>query len=267
MLEAETWYTEGESDKLFASLFPNGFAGDDVLAEIAPEGWSQSTLRFVFHPTVDQVCFEALQTHESLKDWLGRETEHAKEPEPTREKIAAEYQDHPIQVEREVRELVGKCVWDIFSDEQDVVALDGRIVHLGSWRGAGGFIADQLNRRRKAEEYCYDYLDFYMGTFTIAQRADLTPVYEMVFRRLKETLFSWRYRFPELGLVDFGSDKPDGARSLQLEKMKTGLKKIHRDAIEDAKHEPIPTIVLAYENVYGNFPHGWPPWGFQDRSK
>src|SRR6266498_4188108 len=82
-----------------------------------------------------------------------------------------------------------KCAWDIFSDEHDVVALDGRIVHLGSWRGAGGFIADQLNRRRKAGEYCYDYLGFYMGTFTIAQRADLTPVYEMVFRRLKETLF------------------------------------------------------------------------------
>ena len=31
------------------------------------------------------------------------------------------------------------------------------------------------------------------------------------------------------------------------------LKKIHRDAIEDAKHEPFPTIVLAYQNVYGQF--------------
>ncbi len=69
MLEAEKCHTEGESDKLFAGLFPNGFAGEDVLAEIAPEGWSQSTLRFVFHPTVDQVYFEAVQTHEDLKDW------------------------------------------------------------------------------------------------------------------------------------------------------------------------------------------------------
>src|SRR5437773_12560836 len=119
MLEAETWYTESESDKLFAALFPNGFASEDVLAEIAPEGWSQSTLRFVFHPTVDQVHLEAVQTHESLKDWLGKATEHAKEPQPTRERIAAEYQERPIEVEREVRELVGKCVWDICSDEHD----------------------------------------------------------------------------------------------------------------------------------------------------
>jgi hypothetical protein len=63
------------------------------------------------------------------------------------------------------------------------------------------------------------------------------------------------------------SDKADGARSLRVEMMNTEVKKIHRDAIEDAKHEPIPTIVLAYENVSGHFPHGWPPWEFQDRSK
>ena len=67
-----------------------------------------------------------------------------------------------------------------------------------------------------------------------------TPVYEMIFRRLKDRLFSWRYRFPELGLVDFGSDKPDGARSLQVEQMKTELRTIHQDAIEEAKQEPIP---------------------------
>src|SRR5438105_2793036 len=106
MLENEKWYTEGESDKLFAALFPNGFAGEDVLAEIAPEGWSQSTLRFVFHPTVDQVYFEAVQMHKSVNDLFRRETEDAAEPEPTREKIAAEYQDRPIEVEREARELV-----------------------------------------------------------------------------------------------------------------------------------------------------------------
>jgi hypothetical protein len=267
MLETEKWYTEGESDKLFAVMFPNGFASEDVLAEIAPEGWSQSRLRFVFHPTLDQAHWESVQLHRNLQSWPLRDKRRPEEPEPTLEEVAAEHQDGPIEIDREVRELVAKCVWDIFSDEHDVVALDGRIVHLGSWRGAGGFIADQLNRRRKAGEYCYDYLDFYMGTFTIAQRADLTPVYEMIFRRLKERLFTWRYRFPELGLVDFGSDKPDGARSLQVEKMQTELKKIHQDAIEDARHDPIPAIVLAYENVYRHFPHGWPPWEFQDRSK
>src|SRR5437660_608355 len=117
MIEPKEWYTEGECDKLFAGLFLNGFAGDDVLAEIVPEGWSESTLRFVFHPTVDQLFFEAVEMHQNLQAFLGEDTDHAKEPEPTREKVAAEYQDRPIEVQRDVRELVGKCVWDIFSNE------------------------------------------------------------------------------------------------------------------------------------------------------
>ncbi len=89
----------------------------------------------------------------------------------------------------------------------------------------------------------------------------------MIFRRLKERLFTWRYRFPELGLVDFPSDKPDGARSLEVDKMRAELKKMHRDAIEDVKREPVPTVVLAYQNVYGVFPRGWPPWEFQSHTE
>jgi len=38
MVDAEELYTDRECENLFASLFPNGFAGEDVLAEIAPEG-------------------------------------------------------------------------------------------------------------------------------------------------------------------------------------------------------------------------------------
>ena len=71
---------------------------------------------------------------------------------------------------------------------------------------AGGFIADELNRQ--IGESRYDYLDFYMGTIWLSQRADLTPVYEMIFRRLKERMFDWHYRFAELGLIEFPSDKP-----------------------------------------------------------
>ena len=29
MIEPKEWYTEGECDKLFAVLFPNGFAGEE----------------------------------------------------------------------------------------------------------------------------------------------------------------------------------------------------------------------------------------------
>jgi hypothetical protein len=263
MAGPEERYTDTECDSLFAVLFPNGFGGEDVLAEIAPEGWPQSTLRFAFHPTLDQVHWERVQFHRNLQALPLSDKERPKEPEPTREAVAAEYQDRPIETNSEVSRLVGLCLWDIFSNERDVVALDGRLVDIGSWRGAGGFIAEQLNRQ--TGESKYDYLDFYMGTIWVSQRVDLTAVYEMIFRRLKERLFNWRYRLPELGLIDFPSDKPDGARTLRIEKMKAELKKIHRETIEDAKQQPVPEIVLAYQNVYGSFPHGWPPWEFNKR--
>jgi len=66
-------------------------------------------------------------------------------------------------------------------------------------------------------------------------------------------------------LIEFHSDRPDGAKTLRIEKMKAELKKIHGEAIEHAKQQPVPEIVLAYQNVYGIFPHGWPPWEFDQR--
>jgi len=47
--------------------------------------------------------------------------------------------------------------------------------------------------------------------------------------------------------------------------MKAELKKMHREATEDSKEQPVPSIVLAYQNVYGTFPHGWPPWEYDKR--
>ena len=93
-----------------------------------------------------------------------------------------------------MRELVGMCLWDTFSNEHDIVGLDGRLIDIGSWRGAGGFIAEQLNCQ--TAEAKYDYMDF---------------------------------------------------------KMKAELKKIHRETIEDSKEQPVPAIVLAYQNVYDTF--------------
>jgi hypothetical protein len=84
----------------------------------------------------------------------------------------------------------------------------------------------------------------------------------MIFRRLKARLFDWRYSFPELQLIEFPSDRPNGAGSYQLKKMKAELKEAHRQAIEDSKLEPVPEIVLAYSNVYRMWPHGWPPGEF-----
>ena len=111
---------------------------------------------------------------------------------------------HPVAASDHVG--VPACAYgDTFSNEHGVVGLDGRLVDIGSCRGAGGFIA-KLNHQ--TAESKYDYVDF---------------------------------------------------------KMKAELKKIHREAIEDSKEQPVPAIVLAYQNVYDTFPHDWPPWEFDKR--
>src|SRR5207237_8126227 len=63
------------------------------------------------------------------------------------------------------------------------------------------------------------YIHFYMGSFWVSERADLSPVYEMIFRRLKARWLDWRYRLPRLHLIEFLSDRSFGRRSYELEKL------------------------------------------------
>jgi hypothetical protein len=230
---------------------------------IAPEGWPDSTLQFVFHPILEQVHWERVQLHRNLRNWPWFAKDRLDEPEPTREDVQSDYKDSPVDTTREVRELVAMCLWDVFSNENEVVDWDGRLVDIGSWRGAAGFLADQLNR--ESGEQRYDYMNSYMGTFLLSERADLTSVYEMIFRRLKDGLLDWRYRLPQVDLIEFPSDRPDGRRSYELEKMRLDLEQARREALHELKLQPVPAIVLAYRNIYGLSPHGWPPWDFNER--
>ena len=233
-------YTEAECEADFTRLFPRGFAGQDVLDDLAPQGWEASPLVAVFHPSLEQAYAEAVQFHRNLQALPWRDPNRSPTPEPTREAVAREYQQAPLDTAREVRELVGQCLWDIFSDNHEVIGPDGRVVDIGSFRGAGGFIAACLNRQIDRQEY--DYIDFYMGTIWIAQRADLTPVYQMIFRRLKAHGHDWMYYVPSESLVQC-----------------TNRGTTHHEAVEAARHQPPPPTVQAYHSVYGRFPAGWPP--------
>src|SRR4029079_10716053 len=170
-------------------FFPQGFAGDDVLREIAPNGWDKSSLLPVFHPSFEQVYDEALRMHRNINSLRRPNDLTPPTPEPTPNEVAKSYCNRPIETEREVCELVAQCLWDVFSDNHEVVAADGRILDLGSFRGSGAYLAELLNRQINAPSY--DYMDFYMGTIWVAQRTDLTPVYELIFRRLQSDCLDW----------------------------------------------------------------------------
>jgi hypothetical protein len=147
-----TRLTDRELYALFDRLFPHGFAGSDVLAEIAPEGFEHSPLLACFHPSVEQLFEERVAIHRNLEEWrrLGRRRKDSAalepRPEPTLKDMRREYEPSLVNEEGEVTELVGLCLWDIFSDNHDVIAADGRFADIGSFRGAGAFLDEYLTR-------------------------------------------------------------------------------------------------------------------------
>ena len=144
-------------------------------------------------------------------------------------------------------------------------------------RGAGAFLDEHLTRDREGWTEG-DYLRFYMGTMWISRRADLTPVYAMIFRRLKALDADWVYRFPEIGIVELvPADDTDQSeegysasrsavaelqaqqRRAEVERLRAELREANARAREEALDQPPPAIVRAYRQVYGRDPRGWPP--------
>jgi hypothetical protein len=309
----------------FAALFPQGWAGADVMAALAPQGWAESPLAKVYHPSAATVYEETIRIRRNLESLPFKRKEDAPPPppEPTLAEIEAEHVESPVEAERECQELLGLCLWDIFSDNHEVSADDGRLLDLGSMRGSGGFLAEVLNAqdgpkppKREEPEFLkemleklgggqnspmyemmrkemygdggYTYMDFYMGSHMVGSRADLTPVYEFIFRRLYARGMDWKYVFPRLHLVDFSGAKKamdeqkrresgeeeweeydpsaefekeqeEAERQQQVAEMREKLDDAHREAVEDAQDREPPKVVLAYQTVYGEFPLGWPP--------
>lgn len=283
MEREEERLTDHELRALFDRLFPLGFAGVDVFAEIAPEGWEHSPLLACFHPSVEQILDERLAIHRNLSqlDRLrSRGDGSALEPpaEPTLDDVRREHAPSPVNVDEEVTELIGLCLWDVFSDNHDVFAADGRRADIGSFRGAGTFLDEYLTRDQDGSRGG-DYMRFYMGTIWIARRADLTPVYAMIFRRLQSAGASWEYHFPEIGVIDLmemrgDSVKPGGTypvsegaaaelaaqrRRSEVERFRARLRDANARAREEAMDGPAPAIVRGYRRVNGRDPRGWPP--------
>ena len=102
--EEPSRYSNAECAAVFARLFPKGFAGDDVLREIAPDGWEKSPLLATFHPSLDQLYEETVRSHENIESLARRGKKRSAKPPPTREDVARAYHPTPIETGREVRD-------------------------------------------------------------------------------------------------------------------------------------------------------------------
>jgi len=183
----------------------------------------------------------------------------------------------PYESGPEILEILGRALWDIFSDNHTVVDSEGTAYDLGSFRGSGEFIARVLNERYPWLDRRYTYLDFYMGGALSGGRVDLEPVHRWVFSRLQAAGCDWIYSFPRLHLLDMRGPTPwrddelgydpseavraeleENERREELEALSAQLEEAYEEALRRARHEPLPPTVAAYRAVFGVLPEGWP---------
>ncbi len=178
----------------------------------------------------------------------------------------------------EAADLMGRCLWDIFSDNHEVIDPDGGVIDLGSFRGSGDTLAAFGTARARVAglDWRWGYLDFYMGTGP-ADRPAAMVLHPILFRRLRAHDLHWRYSHPRFYQFDFGgppqpeSDQwpdpsatvarglADQKREAEVRALRESLDEAYRESVREAQSEPPPDIVVAYSQVYGRWPHGWPP--------
>lgn len=288
--EEEPSYDDDELVRAFNRMYPNGFGGADVIAAIAPDGWDKSPwggpkVPFELPPDMQKMFDESTA---QMKKFL----EMAKQfepPPPTAAEIDAKYGPKPVTAEPDAENLVGRCIWDIFSDNHEVFdADDERKLDLGSSRGSGEWLATYLNRRTRREGEQYEYYDYHLGNGMAEDKEQLMPIYRMIFLRMKALGLDWKYHFPRLYAVDFRplkkkmdekkreeegipefegydpaaafeEEEKEREHDEELAKMREGLDEMYRESVEASKDRPPPEIVRAYQDIYGEFPRGWPP--------
>ena len=178
MSEPEQRLDDREAYAFLARLFPGGLFDAGLMAELCPEGWRASPLFACFHPSLERSYEEYLASHENLKELtagiekrrdphVGKrnededENEDEDDPPLDGETYAAEWRERDAERQpqgaedelEEFAELVGMCLWDIFSDNHDVLDSDGRLVDLGSFRGSASTIADFFHCGHKPDGF------------------------------------------------------------------------------------------------------------------
>jgi hypothetical protein len=287
----DNWLEEKDSMDLLRRLFPEGVGGGEVMRRLCPEGWRHSTLRLAFHPGPERLWEEHCRFQENLNRL--RRSDVPPDPPPDREAFFRELDAKPDRSPEpdnvELGRLVGLCLWDVLSDNHDLICPDGRIRHMGSFRMVGGILSDFIDGAPERSDPDVDfmdwmnwdmgYMDYYMGTAWVSGRTDLTAVYRLIFERLKQQGYGWRYAFPRMQVFRFG--KPDSEeqdsvsydpsasfareqerveKDAEFDRLQAELEQLHQDALEEAKVRPPPSTVSAFRDVYGRWPEGWPPW-------
>ena len=181
----------------------------------------------------------------------------------------------PVDPLEEWQELVGSCLWDVISDNHDLILDTGELVNFGSFRMVSALIDQFITSETLGDDWDFgDCMRFYMGTSFIQGRTDLRPVYRLIFKRLESLGCRWRYSFPRIYAIRFEKSGEtcdyDPSRSFAAEEEKRKQdhgdkrfqEKLDADVAESKRQawdKGPPEIIQAYQEVFGEDPSGWPP--------
>lgn len=263
-------------DELLEPLFFELFGViPELKKEVMPDGFSNSELVHIFHPTAGQQYKEYCQIHENFETLFNKKRKS--EPLKTFEEFVLTIEDSNVEELYEIVHIYGDCLWDIFSNNHTVYNENYESYDIGSFRGSGRFLANVIDKMNLVPGRSFDYMDFYMGSFVAESRANLVPVYEFIFRILKAKNLDWEYYFPRTGIISFNRDENekddmtnyDPATALkkelerqkqknELEELKQKLDNAYHEEFEKARYKKPPQEVIAYFSVYGHWPKGHP---------
>lgn len=65
---------------------------------------------------------------------------------------------------------------------------------------------------------------------------------------------------------NYWRERREAARDAEVADLRRNLDEAYRESVEEARHDPPPATVRAYQRVYDRFPAGWPPEGEGENS-
>jgi len=273
--------TDKQALEILSRLFPAGLGDSCLLAEACPEGWANSPIHLAFHPPPEQQYDEHCRWLRSMAEL--RQPGHANhDPPPSipsfEEFIAKQHEPRqpPMSDLEEWVELLGDCLWDILSNNHELILQSGETANFGSFRMVSALIDEFADGGSLAEfQDRGGTMRFYMGSAMIQRRTDLGPVYQLIFRRFKALGYRWRYSFPRIYAIRFDEEPTDtlhydpsaafaaeeALKKMEEEEMAFQEKrdKEHAEAKRRALDQAPPAVVSAYQEIFGEEPQGWPP--------
>jgi hypothetical protein len=153
--------------------------------------------------------------------------------------------------QRAMVERLSSSLWGLFSHHRAVVDGDGVVYDLGSWRSAAERIADLANESYPDLNLPIRYMDCYVGVLAGEEMEEqVRRLYAWMFTELRAAGCDWLYSRAV-------AERLHERRALMRE-LSTVMSAAYENGSGEGLYSPLPSMVAAYQDVYGRLPDGWP---------